>query len=117
MSDSNLSTMNFAQLIGPPALLPGEDAAQYEALRAEVRKFLEPKNVLDEAIVGDLTDKIWEAQRYKKLEVRLIEGSRLSALAHLLLPIFNPDTSLHKHSKPRLCISAGMRTSQNWPGS
>ena len=40
MSDTKPSTVNFAQLIGPPALLPGEDAAQYEALRAEVRKWL-----------------------------------------------------------------------------
>ena len=61
--------MNFAQLIGPPALLPGEDAARYDALRAEVRICFEPKNVLDEAAVSDVTDKIWEAQRYKKLEV------------------------------------------------
>ena len=49
MSDTD--PMNFAQLIGPPALLPGEDPARYEALRAEVRKCLEPKNVLDETIV------------------------------------------------------------------
>ena len=37
---------------------------------------------------ADVTDKIWEAQRYKKFEVRIIEGWRLSALAHLLMPIF-----------------------------
>ena len=44
-------------------------------------------------LCGDVTDKIWEAQRYKKLEVRLIEGSRVSALAHLLLPFFDLDLS------------------------
>ena len=91
MSDPNLSPMNFAQLIGPPALLQGEDAAQYEALRVAVSECFEPKNILDEAVVTDVTDKIWEAQRYKKFEVRLIEGSRLSALVHLLMPIFDLD--------------------------
>ena len=85
MSDTKPPTVNFAKLIGPPALLPGEDATQYEALRAEVRKCFEPKSVLDEANVSDVTDKIWEAQRYKRFEVRILEGSRLSALAHLLL--------------------------------
>jgi hypothetical protein len=93
MSNTNPSTVNFAQLIGLTALLPGEDAAQYDALRAEFRKCFEPKNVLDEAIVTDFTDKIWEARRYKKFEVRLIEGSRLSALAHLLMPLFELDSS------------------------
>ena len=92
MSDTKPSTVNFAQLIGPPALLPGEDAAQYEALRAEVRKCFEPKSVLDEANVSDVTDKIWEAQRYKRFEVRILEGSRLSALAHLLLPLFQTNS-------------------------
>jgi hypothetical protein len=54
---------------------------------------LNPRMVLDEAIVTDFTDKIWEARRYKKFEVRLIEGSRLSALAHLLMPLFELDSS------------------------
>jgi hypothetical protein len=93
MSDTSPSIMNLAHLIGPPALLPGEDAARYHALRAEVRLCFEPKNILDEAAVSDVTDKIWEAQRYKKLEVGLIEGSRFSALAHLLMPLFGLDSS------------------------
>ena len=92
MSDTKPPTVNFAKLIGPPALLPGEDATQYEALRAEVRKCFDPKRVLDEANVSDVTDKIWEAQRYKRFEVRILEGSRLSALAHLLLPLFQSNS-------------------------
>ena len=95
MSDTDPSTINFAQLIGPPALLPGEDAAQYEALRAEVRKCLEPKSVLDETNVSDVTDKIWEAQRYKRFEVRLIEGSRVECFGS------SSDADFRSGSRPK----------------
>ena len=74
---------------GPPPLLRGEDEVLYRALLSEVERMIEPKTILDRMDVRDITDKIWEAQRYKRLEPRLIESECVSALANLLVPIFD----------------------------
>jgi hypothetical protein len=73
---------------GQPPLLRGENEVLYRALLSEVERMIEPKTILDRMDVRDITDKIWEAQRYKRLEPRLIESASISALAHLLAPIF-----------------------------
>ena len=52
---------------------------------------IEPKTILDRIDVRDITDKIWESQRYKRLEPRLIESACVSALAHILAPLFELD--------------------------
>jgi hypothetical protein len=78
---------------GQPPLLRGENEVLYRALLSEVERMIEPKTILDRMDVRDITDKIWETQRYKRLEPRLIESASISALAHLLAPIFGPDHS------------------------
>jgi hypothetical protein len=53
---------------------------------------LEPKTILDRIDVRDITDKIWETERYKRFEeVALIRSARINALAHILMPIFDLD--------------------------
>ena len=84
---------DLADLVGPPALLAGEDEARYNALHAEIGRMLEPKTILDRIDVRDITDKIWETERYKRFESRLIESARICALAHILMPIFDRDHS------------------------
>ena len=72
-------------------MIRGEDEALYNVLLAEVEQMIEPKNILDQMDVRDITDKIWEGQRYKRLEPKLIESQSVSALAHILMPIFGLD--------------------------
>ena len=73
MSDPTKRTHRELGLFsGPPALLRGESEALYAALLAEVDRMIEPKTILDRIDVRDITDKIWESQRYKRLEPRLI---------------------------------------------
>lgn len=85
-------THKAADFFGPPPLLRGEDEAPYQALLAEVERMIEPKTVLDRIDVRDITDKIWEGQRYKRLEPRLIESACVSA-PEVLVPIFELDHS------------------------
>jgi hypothetical protein len=94
MSNEQNKSDDLADLVGPPALLRGEDEARYNALHAEIQRMLEPKTILDRIDVRDITDKIWEAERYKRFESRLIESARISALAHILAPIFDLKHSL-----------------------
>jgi hypothetical protein len=91
MSDEQNEPKESVDFFGPPPLLRGEDEALYRALLAEVERMIEPKTILDRIDARDITDKIWEAQRYKRLEPRLIESASVSALAHLLAPVFGLD--------------------------
>ena len=89
MSDEQNEPKESVDFFGPPPLLRGEDEALYKTLLAEVERMIEPKTILDRMDVRDITDKIWEAQRYKRLEPRLIESASVSALANLLVPILS----------------------------
>lgn len=91
MSDQQNGPAESSDLFGPPPLLRGENEALYAALLAEVDSMIEPKTIMDRIDVRDITDKIWESQRYKRLEPQLIESASISALAHLLAPIFGLD--------------------------
>ena len=91
MSDEQNGPTESLDLFGPPPLLRGENEALYAALLAEVDSMIEPKTIMDRIDVRDITDKIWESQRYKRLEPRLIESACVSALAHILAPIFGLD--------------------------
>jgi hypothetical protein len=92
MSDEQNEPKESVDFFGPPPLLRGEDEALYRALLAEVERMIEPKTILDRMDARDITDKIWEAQRYKRLEPRLIESASVSALANLLVPVFIPNS-------------------------
>jgi hypothetical protein len=91
MSDQQNESSESSDLFGPPPLLRGENEALYAALLAEVDSMIEPKTIMDRIDVRDITDKIWESQRCKRFEARLIESACVSALAHLLAPIFGLD--------------------------
>jgi len=75
MSDTDPSIENFARLIGPPALLPGEDAAlstRLCGLRSE--NGLSPRmSWTRQMLVMSLT-RSGRRNRYKKFQVRIMEG-------------------------------------------
>ena len=91
MSDEQNEPTESLDFLGPPPLLRGENEGLYFALHAEVERTINPKTILDRIDVRDVTDKIWETQRYKRFEARLIESHCVSALAHILAPIFDLD--------------------------
>src|SRR3954467_6818248 len=77
---------SLADLLGAPAILPGESENRYAALQAAVERMIEPQNIFDWLRVRTLTDAMWEEMRYKGLESKLIEGGKVNALAVLLTP-------------------------------
>jgi hypothetical protein len=91
MSDEQNEPKESLDFFGPPPLLRGEDEALCRALLAEVERMIGPKTILDRMDARDITDKIWEAQRYKRLEPRLIESECVRALAQILVPVFDLD--------------------------
>jgi hypothetical protein len=74
-------------LLGPPALIAGEDKTRYMRLRAAIEAEISPKNVLEQIAVKDETDKIWEEQRLKRNGAALIDGAFREAMEFFLEPI------------------------------
>ena len=80
---------DLAGLLGEPPILPGESENRYAALRGEVERTINPKTIFEQMRVQTLTDTIWEEMRYKRFGAKLIDGSRVNALAVLLTPFMS----------------------------
>lgn len=72
--------------VGPPALLAGEDAAGYEALRARIAATLAPADVLEEIWTRDVVDLVWEIFRLRRLKAALMQEAAYQGLADVLRP-------------------------------
>jgi len=59
--------MAVDSIFGPPPLLPGEDAAAYEALLARVSADVKPQDIIEKIWVRDIVDITWEVFRLRKI--------------------------------------------------
>jgi hypothetical protein len=76
-------------LFGPPALVPGEDPALYEAARAAFCPALEPKDALEELSARDIADLSWEKLRMDRLKanfLRVAASEGVEKILKLLTP-------------------------------
>ncbi len=87
--EDNNRDRDLAGLLGEPPILPGESENRYAALRAEVERTIKPKNIFEQMRVQTLTDTMWEEMRYKRFGAKLIDGSRVNALAVLMTPFMS----------------------------
>jgi hypothetical protein len=71
-------------LFGPPLLLAGEDAAEYDELHARIRAAVNPIDTVDEMFVADVVALQWEIQRWRRLKSSLIRGYQIKALEEFL---------------------------------
>jgi hypothetical protein len=62
-----LSKEDSAQYFGPPLLIAGEDRAQYEAMRDRISAAVGPLDFLEEILVNDVINLVWEALRLRRL--------------------------------------------------
>ncbi len=61
-----------ALLLGPPALIEGEDAAAYYELFAKVSAAVKPRDVIEEILLRDVVDHTWGALRMRRVEAALV---------------------------------------------
>jgi hypothetical protein len=71
-------------MFGKPRLMKGEGRAPYEFLRSEVQRALAPTDFFGELRVQEVTDAIWEGQRFKRFATLLIDTGHVMALEILL---------------------------------
>src|SRR5262249_7648568 len=73
---------------GPPPLIEGESAAEYEALLARVANALQPADVLEEIWIRDVVDLCWEVFRLRRLKAALMTSAAHEGMEQLLTPLF-----------------------------
>ena len=71
-------------LFGPPLLLVGEDAAEYDELHAAIRAAVNPIDTVDEMFVADVVALEWEVLRWRRLKSSLIRVYQIEALEKFL---------------------------------
>lgn len=69
-------------------LLPGENAAQYDALRDSMVQQVKPIDVIEAIWVKDIIDLVWEAKRWRRMRNQILVQGRMNAVAELILPAF-----------------------------
>jgi hypothetical protein len=63
-----------ASFFGPPPLIDGENAAEYEELFDRVSATVKPKSVIEQMWVRDITDLTWEIRRMRHLKAELLKS-------------------------------------------
>ncbi len=68
--------------LGPPGLLPEEDAGAYDLIEAEFFNIISPRNIVEQTWVRELTDGVWEERRLLQAKaVSMKLGRRLGVEA------------------------------------
>jgi hypothetical protein len=71
-------------LFGPPLLLLGEDAAEYDEHHARIRATLNPIDTVYEMFVADVVYLEWEILRWRRQKSSLMRGYQIKALEQFL---------------------------------
>ena len=81
------------QLLGPPALVPGEDPAVYQNLLQRIRQAINPRDMIEQFWARDITDLLWEVLRYRRYKAKLLASSAHKGAQSVLEPILGPVVS------------------------
>jgi len=63
------------EVLGPPALIDGEAAENYDTLLAQISYDVRPCDTIKAVWVRDIVDLVWQIRRLRRLEASLVVGS------------------------------------------
>ncbi len=81
---AGLSKEESARFFGPPPLIAGEDRAQYEAMRDQISATVQPLDFLEEILVNDVVNLVWDALRLRRILRNVLNGNN----EYILTPEF-----------------------------
>jgi hypothetical protein len=81
---AGLSKEESARFFGPPPLIAGEDRAQYEAMRDQISATVQPLDFLEEILVNDVVNLVWDALRLRRILRNALNGNN----EYILTPEF-----------------------------
>ncbi len=98
------SAQNFFKhgLYSKQLILPGEDPAEFDELRASIRREHQPGNTTEEILVDELAQSFWRLRRFRELEVHawrpeLLSGSMDNGMMTLIArSMVSAERSFHK---------------------
>ncbi len=76
-----------ADLLGPPPVIMGESASEYEELVERVREVLKPTEIIEEMWVRDIADGAWTIRRCRREKANLLQANAYSGLESVLAPL------------------------------
>ena len=91
MVDSESEKSDRLKFLGRPPLVGNDNVENYNALQEEVERHIKPESFMDALRVRELTDTIWEEQRHKRYQSKLIESAFHSMLIQVLTRIHMTD--------------------------
>jgi heme exporter protein D len=100
-SDSYQLPGQLEGLFCKPTLMRGESQQSYLELYRQVQDVVQPKDVLDQMLICDITNHFWESQRLRRCNGTVINAARRKALMRLFLSIFGDEVAdrFHKARK------------------
>jgi hypothetical protein len=87
---TNPQTLPSLKFIDMPAVLAGEDSAEYEQLRQQIEDFVRPLDIFERMYVSDLAYYYWESLRYRRIIANLVNASKRFALERILSRLLPP---------------------------
>ena len=85
--------------LGPPPLLQGENAADYDALLAAISDAVNPIDIFEHYWVRDVVYFIWLLHRYRRYMTDLLETTKQKALEIVLEPLLRSDEAQYEYSE------------------
>ena len=79
------------ELFCKPTLMRGESWESYLELYRQVQDVVQPKDVLDQMMVCDITNHFWELQRLRRCNGTVVNTARRKALMRILLSILGDE--------------------------
>lgn len=82
---------DFSSVLGAPPVLRGESTADYQALYSGLAAAIAPRDKIEELLVREATDFAWEALRWRRYKVKLLEAAEHQGLQRILSVQLAPD--------------------------
>jgi hypothetical protein len=76
-------------LLGPPPLIDGEDATNYDAILERISADVAPADFLEEIWVRNVADLVWDSIRLRRLKSQLLQAAAHEGLKRLLASIID----------------------------
>lgn len=92
------STVSIINPIASSPLLEGEDEASFAVIRDRIIEAIQPVDFVDEMLVNDCVENVWETQRLRRLKIKYLQSAAHEGLFKLLDPVmsFNECAALIK---------------------
>ena len=85
------SATSIADLLGPPPVLLGEDAAKFAKILSQITASVKPTDAIEEIWARDVADLTWEVLRLRRLKVGLLLACAHAGLARVLRPLIGDE--------------------------